>query len=61
VRATHVLWDGDEVDADEREESMPTGRGEGRRSDPSRGSARAANSTSDLAAIYIVCGLFHIR
>ena len=39
--ATHVLQDGDEADADEREEAaaVPAGSGEGRRSDPSRGSS----------------------
>ena len=38
--ATHVLRDGDEADADEREgaASVAAGPGEGRRSDPSRGS-----------------------
>ncbi len=39
--ATHVLQDGDEKSADEREEAaaVPAGSGEGRRSDPSRESS----------------------
>ena len=37
---THALRDGDEADADEREEAaaVPAGSSEGRQSDPSRGS-----------------------
>ncbi len=37
---THKLQDGDEADEDEREEAaaVPAGSGEGRQSDPSRGS-----------------------
>ena len=63
--ATHVLRDGDEADADERQGAagVAAGPGEGRQSDPSRGSeARHAHAwpRAPAASIYIVIYIYII-